>query len=451
MWVRTAAALVFGYLTLGRAFAYLGIPPWKIFIGEALLLLFVVAGPTMHGARWLRLTARIPALKPLLTWYGLFLAYGILQVLHGIWVGNPPLLALRDLAFNYYPVYFFLGIWAGLNRPHLLPRLLRAFAWFNGIYGMLFLLFLNRLNWFFPGVSDEIAPVPIFGQPIYSFVALLGLLAYEKELKRSWFLLLLNALVMFGMQFRTEWLAFAVGVSTWCFITRQGKRVLKAAAVFACLFAVLYVSDFSLPSPQGRAEADFSARQLVDRAVAPFRADLADQTTAAGGIAVDSQEATFVWRTVWWLAIWDSVHSDARTAVWGYGYGFALGDLVPYLRGEFIRTPHNEFFYALGYTGWVGVVLFSLFQFGLLRLLLQSWRATGDAFGLTFWFGMAAFSMFFPLGETPYGAIPFYVVAGWVVAPVVSGKQAIGTDTVAETPLRGPRACHPVVTTLEWR
>ncbi len=443
MWSRTAATLVLGYLSLSRAFAYLGIPPWKAFIGEAFLFLFVFAGPRLHRTRWLRLSLRIPALRPLLTCYGLFFGYGIVQVLHGIWEGNPPLLALRDLAFNYYPVYLFLGIWAGLKRPDLLPRLLRAFAWFNGIYGILFLLSLSRLNWFFPGVSDEVVPVPIFGQPIYSFVALLGLLAYEKEPKRSWYLVLLNAIVMLGMQFRTEWLAFAFGVSIWCVMTRQGKRVLQAVAVLACLFVVLYITGFSLPSPQGRAEADFSARQLVDRAIAPFRADLADQSAAAGAVTVDSQEATFVFRTVWWLAIWNSVHEDLRTALWGHGYGFALGDLVPYLRGEFIRTPHNEFFYALGYTGWAGVVLFFFFQLRLFQLLLQSWRATGDAFGLTFWFGMAAFSMFFPLGETPYGAIPFYLVTGWVVAPAVSGKEVIGTDAVPEAYFQGPRTGRP--------
>jgi len=419
MWSKTAATLVFGYLAMSRAFAYLGIPPWKVFIGEAVLLLFVFSGPTYYKVSWLRISLKVPALKSLVTWYGLFIGYGMLQVFHGIWVGNPVLLVLRDFAFNFYPIYLFLGIWAGWKCPDLLPRLLRAFAWFNGVYGVLFLLFLNRVDWFIPGVSDEIARVPIFAQPIYSFVALLGLLAYEKELKRSWYLLLLNALVMFGMQFRTEWLASAVGVLAWCAATRQGKQVLKAGLLMASLLAVLYITDFTLPSPQGRAEADFSVRQLVDRAIAPFRADVSDQGAAAGLTAVDSQEATFVWRTVWWLAIWDSVHSDAWTAVCGHGYGFALGDLVPYLEGEFIRTPHNDFFYVLGYTGWAGVALFFLFQLALLRLLLQSWRITRDAFGVTFWFAMTAFSMFFPLGETPYGAIPFYLIVGLNAAPVV--------------------------------
>ena len=31
---------------------------------------------------------------------------------------------MRDLAFNYYPLYFALGLWAGLNAPDLLPKLI---------------------------------------------------------------------------------------------------------------------------------------------------------------------------------------------------------------------------------------------------------------------------------------------------------------------------------------
>src|SRR5258708_12414687 len=88
---------------------------------------------------------------------------------------------MGDFAFNYHPIYFFLGLWAGITRPDLLPRLIRCFAWFNGIYGVLFLLYLNRVSWFIPGVGDETTPIAIFGQPIYSFVPLLGLLPYKNH------------------------------------------------------------------------------------------------------------------------------------------------------------------------------------------------------------------------------------------------------------------------------
>src|SRR5260370_42704213 len=94
----------------------------------------------------------------------------------------------------------------------------------------------------------------------------------------------------------------------------------------------MYLSDLHLPSPQGRSEYDISARQIIDRAMAPFRADVADEKAAAGSAAVDSQEATFVCTTEWGLAVWDSAHPSGQTAACGHGYGFGFADLGPYLQ-----------------------------------------------------------------------------------------------------------------------
>jgi hypothetical protein len=61
----------------------------------------------------------------------------------------------------------------------------------------------------------------------------------------------------------------------------------------------------------------------------------------------------------------------------GHGYGFDLFSLAPpEVRGGQekweVRTPHSVFYYPLGYTGWVGVVLFAALQLTILRLLWQS-------------------------------------------------------------------------------
>src|SRR6266851_6716441 len=108
VWPRIACVLILGYLCLSRAFAYLGIPAWKVFVSEVVLGFLLLCGPKLESRRWLSAVLKIPNLKRFLTWYGLFLAYGILQVLRGIWQGNPPLIAIRDLAFHYYPIYLFL-------------------------------------------------------------------------------------------------------------------------------------------------------------------------------------------------------------------------------------------------------------------------------------------------------------------------------------------------------
>jgi O-antigen ligase/polysaccharide polymerase Wzy-like membrane protein len=446
MWISATAILLLGYLCLSRTFAYLGVPQWNAFIGEACLAMLFLAGPRAGGRSWFASIRKLPALKRLWTAYALFLVWGIVEVVHGILAGSPPLTALRDLAFNYYPIYFTLGLWAGVNAPDSLPKLIRGFAWFNAVYGLLYLFLLSRVDWFLPGVSDEVAQVPVFPQPIYSLVAILGLLAYGGRSRANWCLLLMNAFVMLGMQFRTEWLAFLVGAGTFCLLMGYGKRVLAGAAMFAVLVAAMYYTNFTFPGPELRG-GDVSIQQLAGRVVAPFQADLTDETAASGLGNSESEESTFVWRTVWWLTIWDSVQESTPARVWGFGYGYPLGDLVPYLRGAFIRTPHNLFFYALGYGGWIGVALTFLFQYEILRLLLLSNRVRKDPFGLPFWAAMTTFAMFFPLGETPYGAIPFYLILGWVSAPAVAAQvrrivqrsPGLREAGVARTPLLRPQ------------
>ena len=88
-------------------------------------------------------------------------------------------------------------------------------------------------------------------------------------------------------------------------------------------------------------------------------------------------------------------------------------------QAEEVRTPHNGFYYALGYTGWVGVVLFGLLQFAILRLLWQAFRCCGAVIGLAWWamgFTVGLFGNFF---ETPFGAIPFYLLLGMSMAPAL--------------------------------
>ena len=44
-WATFAAILLVGYLCLSRTFAYIGVPQWNAFIGEAALAALFFAGP----------------------------------------------------------------------------------------------------------------------------------------------------------------------------------------------------------------------------------------------------------------------------------------------------------------------------------------------------------------------------------------------------------------------
>jgi hypothetical protein len=109
----------------------------------------------------------------------------------------------------------------------------------------------------------------------------------------------------------------------------------------------------------------------------------------------------------------------SNDALIGLGYGFALGDLVPYLQGSAIRTPHNVFFYALAYGGWLGVAVFFGVQAALAHILLRAYQLTRQPFGLCYWIMTLTGAFFSNCLETPFGAIPFYLILGLAAALVV--------------------------------
>jgi O-antigen ligase len=420
-WGRVMLVLTVGYCLMGRSFAYLGIPPWHIFIGEVALAAFLLAGPETVRGPWTRLAPRIKKLRGLAKIYLLFLAYGVFQVVHGIALGYPALTAVRDLAFNYYPLFFLLGLWVGLQKQDFLPRLFRILAWLNGIYGLAYILLLSRVDWTFPGVSNQVVPVPIFGLPEFSFVILLALLMYEPDLKSVWHLLVINAFVLLGMQIRGEWLGLAVGLFLWGALTKRLKRMLAGGGVILLLLVLMFLVNFRIPGPETRGDTEISARDLAGRALAPVNSDLAGEYTSSYKMDV----GTAVWRTIWWVAIWQEVNQSRKTALFGFGYGYPLGELSPLIeQGEFIQTPHNVFFYALGYSGWIGVLLLVLFQAGIVRLLWQAYRKAGQPAGLVLWFAMLAFALFTPFFEVPQGGIPFFLILGCAAGASFSLKPA---------------------------
>ena len=69
------------------------------------------------------------------------LAYGIFELIRGILLGFPPLIAIENLVFNVYPIYLFLGIWLGSRRPELLLRFVQVFSICFCVYAPAYMCF----------------------------------------------------------------------------------------------------------------------------------------------------------------------------------------------------------------------------------------------------------------------------------------------------------------------
>jgi hypothetical protein len=408
MWMKLTTVLLLGHLVFGRSFAYLGIPPLNLFVGELFLGMFAVSKRREFFGRWIealkgRRSLRIPFL--ILT---AVLFYGIFQTARGLSSGFDTVHALRNLAVNYYPLFLLAGLWMGKRRPDFLQQFVRILAWTNGIYGFLYVLVLDRIPVIVPWISDT----PLFGQPYGSVIAILGLLAFESKPLRVWPLLLLNMGVLMGIQVRAEWLGLAVALVVFAVFGKRKAALLKLASFATLLFLVMSVFHIGLSTPESLA-GEKSTEGIAARAVAqvdPYSAAeyLIPRTAPFTGTAA--------WRHERSREILEKVNGGDFTRLFGLGHGFPLFS-PGFDAGSDVRIPHNMFISTLGYEGWIGVLLFFGLQSILGMWLVRLFRDTGRIYGLLVWTAMLASSMFVNFFEEPFGAIPYYLIVGMSLAP----------------------------------
>ncbi len=194
----------------------------------------------------------------------------------------------------------------------------------------------------------------------------------------------------------------------------------------------MYWADFSYEAPTTRG-GTISATDIIGRAVAPVNADLAKDYTSD----VQQFEGNAVWRTLFWAQVWGAMNDSTSHQLFGLGYGYPLNNLQPFGLETGTRTPHSILFWTLGYTGWIGLLLFACFQISLGRMLWLAYRRTGQSFGLVFLIAMIAFACFTPFFEVPQGAIPFYLIVGCASAGLLSGGGS-KAFALAQAPVTSP-------------
>jgi hypothetical protein len=413
IWPQIAGFLLVGYLALSRSFAYIGVPP--LFIGEIFLAAFLLLKPRIAFGTWTDSLLRPSPLNGVALTLLIFMAYGVWQVGRGVFNGSTLVYALKFFVFNYYTIYMFLGMWVGLHDPDYARRLIRFTAWVNGIYGLIFLLALRHLNLFLPGTD-----VPVFSPPTGQVVVILGLLCFERDLRPVWVILLVNVLVTLAWQVRAEWAGLAFGIFVWGLLSGRLGRV---AALGLAGLAVLGIMDVAGIQLTGRTGSAVSLSENVARIVAPFDLELAKELSPNA----KSDAGTAEWRQLWWEQIWRSAHSTPMLEAFGHGYGFNLFGLAPpeVRAGQEtwdVRTPHSVFYYCLGYTGWVGVAVFAALQFAIFKVLWRAFQMTGEPAGVAWWVMGLMMASFEEGLETPYHAIPFYLLLGMTMAPALRSK-----------------------------
>jgi hypothetical protein len=414
-WANVAAVLVCGYGIFSRTFAYVGIPSMKVFIGDVTLALFIVCCTGAIVRPWLAGLLRPTPLSGVYWTLVVFISYGFLELARGLAGGYPPVTAMQDLVFNIYPLYFFVGWWAAVTYPDILPKIVKFLSVTSAVYGVLYYLLLRHVNLFLPGTN-----IPLIVTPSGA-MAIVGLPCFVKDLRRWWPVLAISTFLVLGAQGRAEWLALAAVIGVRSILMGQLSRVAWSGVFVTVVLGVGFWADVKIPSPVGRGGA-ISSREIVARAVAAVDRDAAAEISREHAAFY---AGTVSWRKRWWEAIWASVHADAETALLGHGYGYPIHNLVKYLRDaqHDIRAPHNVFYYTLGYTGWIGVAVFYSFLGALGLMLFHVWRVTGQPFGIVIWVGSIISGHFGNNFETPFGAIPLYLMCGMAAAELLNRAE----------------------------
>jgi hypothetical protein len=432
--------LTLGYLLGGRSWAYLGIAGANLYIAEATIAAIIVHGPTRRLLfEMLRQLVRPGRFHILAVVAVLFLGYGLVQTSRGV-TGTDPVALLKSLPLYYYTIFLVFGLWLGLRSPDVLVRLMWALAWGNAVYGLLYESVLNRLKVTIPGQPDT----NVFDLGLTSSgVALVGLLAVPRRSRWTIPLVLANTAVLFGHQIRAEWLGLLVAVIVWTSLARRVRRLMIGLGAILLLFVAVTVTGVTLPGPQNRG-GEVRLGDIVGRALGPVSPGLAERYTAEDRASAAAETANF--RRQWWDEIWRTSQNDPTTLLFGHGYGYNLQQLAPPRKiDEKVRNPHNTFFYTLGYTGWLGVVLLALWLGVLARLLWCVFRVTRDPIGFAVFSLMVVGGQFEPWFETPFGAATVYLLVGMCLAPLARPAPsrrppgARGEDTRRRRPARAGR------------
>jgi hypothetical protein len=415
-WTKFAVFQLYGSYYVGKIFALVGGPL------VALLLFHRSLCHTIYRA----LTRRDPL--SFVCWTLLIsIMYGIFGVVYGILSGYDVITALQILVFNLCPIYFFLGIWAGARRPGFLQGFIKFSLWYTVVYTFLYFLVLRNVS------NDD-----SIGHPGSGLITFLAPFCFEFPISIYWLPILVGTFNLIAAQIRADWAGLAIALVIWGATAKKLGRVFSIAGVVLGLLIVGFVFDVRVPGFSDRG-GEISARDTVGRALSSFDPEMAREYSSGA----DVYAGTVHWRETWWREIRETVTQSPTTIVFGMGYGYPIGDLVSYLKGMDIRTPHSIFYFTLCYSGIIGVAIFFTLQAGILLLHWRTFKATGQIYGFVTHIALLTSAFFGNLFEAPQAAIPLYLIFGMSVGPLFdqryTDQETTDSEHLLEEPVQEPR------------
>lgn len=362
--------------------------------------------------------------------------YGVVRAGVAVLQAHDLVRVLQTAVFNIYPLYLLMGVFVG--RGLGAAQLQRAFLVLTAVTGILTVIYVVAADRVGQITLPWAPDVPAFPQPGGGSLVILGALVLPYSRLARILMIAVGMLALLATQVRGEWLAVAVMVLIWVTMTGRLTRAMVLAVACAVILGIVHVLDISLATPRG----EISVEYLLARAVAPLAPEFARSLV---GSEADALAGTVLgWRLPWWDAIWNEVTGSVWAFVFGLGYGFPLADLAWYVPSD-VRTPHNAWLFMMAYGGIVLVVIYIWFLIAVTCALIRRGKLA-VRFGIPLVWGTVASASFGNTLETPFGAIPLYLLIGILMALRDDRNRGVhGTTARGERPFQNPLARPPLL------
>lgn len=428
-------------MVLNSGFMLVRVPPGGssgVPFGEIILILFLLS--FIGDKKWLLRFLRNNAAIPIILWWILGIGQAIAGVFeYGWW-------ALRDATHVIESLFLWVGFVFAAN-PSAIDRFfvaLRRILAIGCIYAFTY-PFREELKGFSPTIRGAAAYTTTIIFTHYTNTATMVLMAASRRVIISTgssdvkSLLTAGILIAYTVAFfqaRTIYLQlFAIMILFFWHNRATFGRLSVAMMVLLSAFLLLALSGIEFTGRLGQTiSVDFVFRHFA----AIWGVESEGVVGAARG--VDQ-------RFGWWLDIWRRVTDNARSLLFGLGYGFPLIDFK--IVGNIpVREPHNSFISIFGRLGLSGVILFVTGHAFLLRAWFRAYdlccrfdyRQGRDrllifmVYFVLMWVHSLAEDSF----EKPFFTIPYYFFWG-----IVLHYRMHLNNVFAETDSMGLRAAAP--------
>ena len=413
-------ACLLGYALLGRAFAYVGVPP--VFIGEVLLAVGLALTVRLHGLN------RLGRVGP----FWVLLALQVLTVVRSVpYVGEYGLDVARDAMLFGYGFYAYVVFLLVTERPERLRALVLRYRTFATVMvALVWLPYLAyRINetWIplVPG-QDNVRLVEAKGGDLMVHLSGIGAFLLLGLRRQTWPITLGLAVtaILVMISNRGGMIAFVLALGLAVALRPRGA---SGARMAFALVAVVVAGIVAVPVMESVRISGNSRALTVEQIWDNVK-------SVVGQSDSNTLETTKTWRLAWWKKIIDDTAlGDKFWTGRGFGLNFADYDGFAVDDEGSLRSPHNATMTVLGRLGVPGLVLWLVLHAWWVFLMLRAWFAARVArrdtwasvfaFALCLWVALVVNSSFEVYFEGPMGGIWLWTVVGAGLAAVTVWRR----------------------------